>query len=119
MVASDKTVEDCRVMVNKDYFLCRCATWIRVENGRVTDDWDAPGAAVVEPNHQAVFLAADGEHTVQDLLDRFVGRPDRCGDAAAVREKLVGIVAELVRVGVIRLSERPEPMGWVPSSRLH
>lgn len=106
-------------MLNKDYFLCRCAAWIRVENGRVTDDWDAPGAAAVEPNHQAVFLAADGEHTVQDLLDRFTGRPDRFDDEAAVREKLVGIVAELVRVGALRLSERPEPMGPIASPRLH
>lgn len=63
----------------------------------------------MDPWPEIVFLAADGEHTVEEyvreMMMQYEGTPP-----PGVREQIHRTLNDLVNEGILRLHEEPEPL---------
>jgi hypothetical protein len=90
-------------------YFSRCATWYQMKGRLVVNDSRSPNAPRVitmEPWHEIVFSAADGEHTVADLVAT-LGREYAGGPPAGLREQVCSLIADLAGEGIVRLHESP------------
>jgi hypothetical protein len=69
----------------------------------------APRMITMEPWHEVAFMAADGEHTVDDFV-RHMGSQYEGGIPPGLREQIHGIINELASEGIIRLHPQPKPL---------
>lgn len=93
-------------------YFSRCATWHLLENRLVVNDSRSPRAPRVitmEPWHEVVFGAADGEHTVDQFVEQ-LGKEYEGGPPAGLRAQIVEIIGVLVGEGIVRIHAAPEPL---------
>jgi hypothetical protein len=95
-----------------DRYFSRAATWSRMDDRLVVHDSFSPKAPrmiTMEPWHEVAFMAADGEHTVDEFV-RHMGAQYDGGTPPGLREQIHGIINELTGEGILRLHERPKPL---------
>jgi hypothetical protein len=68
---------------------------------------NAPRMITMEPWHEVAFMAADGEHTVEEFV-RHTGSQYEGGMPAGLREQIHGIIEELAAEGILRIHEQPK-----------
>ena len=93
-------------------YFSRCATWYLMEGRLTVNDSSSPRAPRVitmEPWHEVVFGAADGEHTVDEFVEQ-LGRHYEGGVPAGLRSQVVEIIATLVGEGIMRTHATPKPL---------
>jgi len=61
----------------------------------------------MEQWHEIVFSAADGEHTIGELVASLGGEYPG-GAPAGLREQVISLVSDLVQEGILRLHPKPE-----------
>jgi hypothetical protein len=97
--------------MNTAYF-SRCATWNLMDGRLVVNDSSSPRAPrmiTMEPWHEVVFGAADGEHTVDEFVEQ-LGREYEGGPPQGLRAQIVEIIAVLVGEGIVKTHATPKPL---------
>jgi hypothetical protein len=95
-----------------DRYFSRAATWYRMGERLVVHDSFSPKAPrliTMEPWHEVAFMAADGEHTVDEFV-RHMGSQYEGGMPPGLREQIHGIINELAGEGILRIHEQPKPL---------
>jgi hypothetical protein len=90
-------------------YFSRCATWHMSQDRLVVHDSRSPKAPRVltmEQWHEIVFSAADGEHTVAELVAT-LGTQYEGGAPSSLREQVCSLVSDLVDEGIIRAHAAP------------
>ncbi len=98
--------------ISDDLYFSRAATWLLMGEQVVVHDSFSPKAPrmiTMEPWHEVVFMAADGEHTVGQFVAQ-MGAQYSGGTPAGLREQVHEIIAVLVHEGVIRIHPLPQPL---------
>jgi hypothetical protein len=93
-------------------YFSRAATWSRMGERLVVHDSfssKAPRMITMEPWHEVVFMAADGEHTV-DAFVRQMASDYEGGMPSGLREQIHGIIDVLASEGILRVHEQPQPL---------
>ena len=93
-------------------YFSRAATWSRLDERLVVHDSFSPKAQrmiTMDRWHEVAFMAADGEHTVEDFV-RHMGSQYEGGMPPGLREQIHGIINELTNEGILRLHEQPKPL---------
>jgi hypothetical protein len=95
-----------------DKYFSRCATWHPLSADQITvhDSFSskAPRMITMEPWHQIIFLAADGEHTVDDFARHMEQQYEV--PPAGLREQIRELVGILVGEGILRLHDKPQAL---------
>lgn len=93
--------------MNSKYF-SRTAPWSKLSEQQITvhdsKSANAPRMVTMEPWHQIVFLAADGQHTVGEFVER-MGAQYEGGPPDGLEAQIHQIVGELQLEGILDLSE--------------
>lgn len=95
-----------------DQYFSRAATWSRVKDRLLVHDSFSPKAprmVTMEPWHEVVFMAADGQHTVDEFV-RHMGSEYEGGMPPGLREQIHGIINELAGEGIVRIHDQPKPL---------
>jgi hypothetical protein len=90
-------------------YFSRSATWYQLKERLVVNDSrsaKAPRVITMEPWHEIVFSAADGEHTVAELVAT-LRREYQGGPPAGLREQVCALIADLTGEGIVRLHDSP------------
>ena len=93
-------------------YFSRAATWHVLDGHIVANDSRSPKAPrliTMDPWPELVFSAADGEHTVGELITSLASEY-ASGAPAGLREQVHEIVDELVEEGMLRLHDSPEKL---------
>jgi hypothetical protein len=94
----------------KELFFARCATWHKMDDTQITvhDSFSprAPRVITMDAWPQLVFLAADGQHTVGQLIAH-LSREYESGPPAELEDQVVAVVQNLVDEGIVRVSASP------------
>lgn len=109
--AARRHVSESAEQMDESYF-SRCATWhwLSPKQVAVNDSFTdrAPRLITMEPWHQVVFLAADGEHTVGEFVQAMGRQYPK--PPAGLREQIHDLVRVLVGEGIVRLHPRSVPL---------
>lgn len=100
------------ITISDQAYFSRSATWIQAgDHVMVHDSFSpkAPRMITMEPWHQTVFMAADGEHTIGQFVDH-MGAQYEGGTPAGLREQIHGLIAVLLDEGIIRLHSEAKPL---------
>ena len=97
------------VVVSDDTYFSRAARWQQMGGHLTVIDPNAPRVITMEPWHETVFMAADGEHTVGEFVAH-MGSQYEGGTPAGLRAQIHGLVTVLVQEGVLRLHSQPRPL---------
>jgi hypothetical protein len=89
----------------------RAARFIAKGDQLFVVDRNSPRVITMDPWPQLVFLAADGEQTVQQFVDR-LGASYAGGTPAGLSAQVEGIIAQLVQEGVLETTDRPSPLPY-------
>jgi hypothetical protein len=95
-----------------DRYFSRAATWNRMNERLVVHDSFSPKAPrmiTMEAWHEVAFMAADGEHTVDEFV-RHMGSQYEGGMPPGLREQIHGIINELASEGILRIHEQPKAL---------
>ena len=95
-----------------EMYFSRTTPWSRLGDQIVAHDSitpQAPRMVTMEPWHQQVFLAADGEHTIGEFVDH-MSKLYEGGAPPGLREQIHEIVGVLVDEGILRVHKEPETL---------
>jgi len=93
-------------------YFSRCATWYILDGRLAVNDSTSPRAPRVitmEPWHEVVFGAADGEHTVDEFVEEF-GKQYDGGAPPGLRSQVIEIIGVLVGEGILKTHAAPKPL---------
>jgi hypothetical protein len=93
-------------------YFSRCATWHLTKDRLVVHDSrssKAPRVITMEQWHEIVFSAADGEHTIAELVDN-LGTQYEGGAPAGLQAQVCSLVSDLIDEGLVRLHDRPSKL---------
>lgn len=93
-------------------YFSRAATWSRLDQRLVVHDSASPKAPrmiTMEPWHEVAFMAADGEHTIDEFVQH-MGAQYEGGMPTGLREQIHGVISDLAAEGILRLHEQPQPL---------
>ena len=69
----------------------------------------APRMVTMEPWHEVVFMAADGEHTVDGFVSHMASQYEN-GEPAGLRQQIHEVLSALSDEHVLRIHVHPEPL---------
>ena len=103
--------------VNEDdaKYLRRCARHDVMEEEIVVIDPNSPRVITMEPWPQLIFLSADGEHTISELVTK-IGSQYENGPPPELPEQVRDIVKNLASEGIIELLDSPSPLPYYLAS---
>ena len=93
-------------------FFSRAATWSLKSDQLVVHDSFSPHAPrmiTMEPWHEAVFMAADGEHTSGQFIEHMAAQYPG-GSPPGLREQIHSLISDLLVEGILRVHERSTPL---------
>jgi hypothetical protein len=93
--------------ISDDTYFSRSATWYRMGSQLVVVDPNAPRVITMEPWHETIFSAADGEHTVGQFVTDMAAQYEG-GGPAGLRDQIHGLIGVLVSEGIVRLHVEPK-----------
>jgi hypothetical protein len=96
-------------------YIVRCARYDVMNNQVIVIDPQSPRVITMDSWPQTVFLAADGEHTVSELIAK-IGSQYADGIPDELPDQVRTIVTNLKSEGVIRLSDSPSPLPYYLAS---
>ncbi len=95
-----------------DLYFSRTTPWSRLGDHIVAHDSksaQAPRMVTMEPWHEMVFLAADGEHTVGQFVEH-MGSQYEGGAPPGLGQQIHDIVNALIDESLLNLHEEPSPL---------
>jgi hypothetical protein len=95
-----------------DKYFSRTACWHRLEDRLVVHDsfsQFAPRMITMEPWHEVVFMAADGEHTVDQFITHMASQYEE-GEPAGLRKQIYDILRTLADEQILSIHDRPVPL---------
>ena len=95
-----------------DRYFSRAATWhLMDEHVVVHDSFSklAPRMITMEPWHEVVFSAADGEHTIAEFV-RQLGTQYGARPPKGLHKQVLGIIRVLEAEGIVRVHDAPKPL---------
>ena len=95
-----------------DRYFSRAATWNRMDQRLVVHDSfsaKAPRMITMEPWHEVAFMAADGEHTVEEFVQH-MGSQYEGGIPPGLREQIHDVITALADEGILCVHEEPRPL---------
>ena len=97
-----------------DQYFSRAATWHRPDEHIVVNDSFSPNALrmiTMEPWHEVVFMAADGEHTVAEFVRHMSSQyPETV--PIGLREQIHGIITTSAAEGILPGTRLSRPTGY-------
>lgn len=96
----------------EEMYFSRAACWSRLDDHLVVHDSASPCAPrmiTMEPWHEAVFMAADGQNTVAQFVINMASQYED-GQPANLREQVHEILSTLLDERILRLHDHPEPL---------
>jgi hypothetical protein len=90
-------------------YCSRAATWHRMGDQVVVHDSftpQAPRMITMDPWPQLVFSAADGQHTVQELITQLTSDYE-CPPPDGLASQVEEVIRQLVGEGILKLHEAP------------
>ena len=69
----------------------------------------APRMITMEPWHEVAFMAADGEHTVDEFV-RHMASQYEGGEPKGLRQQIHEIVGTLIDEGILRIHDKPQSL---------
>ena len=69
----------------------------------------APRMVTMEPWHEVAFMAADGEHTVDEFVKHMAAQYEG-GEPQGLRHQIHGIIGTLVDEGIIGIHDAPKAL---------
>ena len=67
----------------------------------------APRMITMEPWHEVTFMAADGEHTVDEFVNHMAAQYED-GEPVGLRQQIHGIIGTLIDEGILRIHDEPQ-----------
>ena len=95
-----------------DQYFSRAATWFRMGDRLTVNDAfspKAPRVITMEPWHAVVFMAADGQHSIDEFV-RHMGAKYEGGIPAGLRAQIHGIINELAAEGILHIHDVAMPL---------
>jgi Coenzyme PQQ synthesis protein D (PqqD) len=92
-------------------YLIRCAQFDMIKQQLVVTDPNSPRVITMDPWHQIVFLAADGQVTVSKLISE-LSNGYKDGPPPDLQNTVQSVVEELVSEGIINLSKSPTDLPY-------
>lgn len=93
-------------------FFSRSATWQFMQDRLVVIDSfssKAPRMITMEEWHETVFLAADGRHTVRELIEQ-IGKHFPDGPPDGLGDHILSVIEALIAEEILRLHDAPEDL---------
>ena len=69
----------------------------------------APRMITMEPWHEVAFMAADGEHTVDEFVKHMAAQYEG-GEPNGLRQQIHGVIDTLIDEGILRIHEKPQAL---------
>jgi hypothetical protein len=98
--------------MSPNQYFSRAATWNIMDKHLVVHDSFSPNAPrmiTMEPWHEVVFSAADGQHTIEQFVQH-MGQQYPQGMPKGLREQICQIIDELIGEGILRLHNEPKEL---------
>jgi hypothetical protein len=109
-----------KTRILKDQYFVRCAVYDVMGEDIVVGDSNAPRVITMDLWPKAVFLLADGQHRVSDLISHLASQYEN-GAPKGLDEQIYEVLKSLEKEGIIRISGKPEKLPYylsMPSSEL-
>ena len=109
-----------KTRILKDQYFVRCAVYDVMGEEIIVVDSNAPRMLTMDPWPKAVFLLADGQHRISDLISNLASQYEN-GVTKGSDEQIYEIIESLEKEGIIRLSDKPEELPYylsMPRSEL-
>ncbi|MCA9031866.1 MAG: hypothetical protein KDA66_13715 [Planctomycetaceae bacterium] len=95
-----------------DKYFSRTACWHKLEDRLVVHDSSSPLAPrmiTMEPWYEVAFMAADGEHTIDDFVNHMSAQYEG-GEPDGLRQQIHEIVSTLIDEGILRIHDESQPL---------
>lgn len=95
-----------------DKYFSRTSCWHRMKDRLVVHDSFsafAPRMITTEPWHEVAFMAADGEHTIDEFVKHMAAQYEG-GEPNGLRQQIYGIIRTLSDEGILRIHETPQAL---------
>lgn len=103
---NEPTPQKPRAVAMTKRYPSRCATFRMMDNHVVATANDRPALITLDPWPEMVFLASDGEHTIEEMNAVFSkGYPN--GAPKELESTVSSVITQLQKEGLITLSDKP------------